>query len=115
MYKLKRFEKDGIKRYDFDSYEDAEKWVNDEVEKFKKTNKVIDENKDKSFIRFKLELEDWLKYMQNDDYEKCNRCLESDHEGNFCRCENRNIRIAKLKRERNENESPWKKTCVDKI
>lgn len=29
------------------------------------------------------------------DYLKCDKCTEEDHNGQFCRCENRNIRIAK--------------------
>lgn len=28
----------------------------------------------------------------------CHECLPEDHEGEFCRCESRNIRIAKLNR-----------------
>lgn len=43
-----------------------------------------------------------------DDYLKCKVCSESEHEGNFCRCEGRNIRIAKEKRI--QGESPWKST-----
>jgi hypothetical protein len=39
------------------------------------------------------------------DYLKCEICVESDHEGQFCRCEGRNIRIAKERRARGE--SPW--------
>ncbi len=35
-----------------------------------------------------------------DDYLKCKKCPDSDHEGMFCRCEDRNIRIAKERRER---------------
>jgi hypothetical protein len=43
----------------------------------------------------------------SDDYLKCIKCKEVDHEGIFCRCESRNIRIA---RERIKNgENPWSK------
>lgn len=48
------------------------------------------------------------KFERFDDYEKCKKCVESDHEGYmkaFCRCEERNIRIAKEQRKRNE--SAW--------
>ena len=56
----------------------------------------------------------WLpvKHMQKvnkgqamDDYSKCKSCSEQDHEGIFCRCESRNMRIAKERR--NRKESPW--------
>lgn len=54
----------------------------------------------------------------NNDYLKCKICHVSDHEGQFCRCEGRNIRIAKEKRERCEQtwkrhiekRKSWKKT-----
>lgn len=36
---------------------------------------------------------------------KCSKCPEEDHEGHFCRCEPRNIHIAKELRERGM--SPW--------
>ncbi len=36
---------------------------------------------------------------------KCSKCPEEDHEGHFCRCESRNIDIAKELRERGM--SPW--------
>ena len=39
---------------------------------------------------------------------KCSKCSEEDHEGHFCRCESRNIDIAKELRERGM--SPWSKS-----
>lgn len=42
-----------------------------------------------------------------DDYLKCPKCKKEDHEGVFCRCEDRNIRIAKERRARGE--SAWDK------
>lgn len=41
-----------------------------------------------------------------EDYLKCVKCAEIEHEGSFCRCEERNIRIAKEQRSRGE--SAWK-------
>lgn len=41
-----------------------------------------------------------------DDYLKCTKCADQEHEGIFCRCEMRNIRVAKERR--NRGESPWK-------
>lgn len=35
-----------------------------------------------------------------EDFLKCFKCYEEDHEGAFCRCEMRNIRIAKEQRAR---------------
>jgi|ERR1700722_9494797 len=43
--------------------------------------------------------------MKSLDYENCFKCQEEDHEGSFCRCEDRNIRIAREKLI--NNESPW--------
>jgi hypothetical protein len=45
--------------------------------------------------------------MQMYTVEKCEICKPEDHEGKFCRCESRNIDIAKQIREKKE--SPWKK------
>jgi|SRR6185436_8449133 len=42
-----------------------------------------------------------------DDYLKCDNCSPEDHDGKFCRCESRNIRIAKEARSLGESE--WKK------
>lgn len=42
-----------------------------------------------------------------EDYLKCDICKEQDHEGQFCRCEMRNLRIAKEMRDRKE--SWWNK------
>ena len=38
---------------------------------------------------------------------KCEKCSEDDHEGYFCRCEGRNIRLARQLREKGL--SPWQK------
>lgn len=35
---------------------------------------------------------------------KCSKCPEEDHEGHFCRCESRNINLAKELRERGMTE-----------
>ena len=43
-----------------------------------------------------------------DDYLKCDECSEENHNGQFCRCESRNIRIAEEMR--SKNISPWKPT-----
>jgi hypothetical protein len=98
MYKFARFENDTMKKYEFSSYKDAKKWIDDEIEKYKHINHVKDETKDKSFMNYKESLEKLI-----DDYEKCKICPEIDHEGAFCRCESRNIRIAKKQRELNQS------------
>jgi hypothetical protein len=35
-----------------------------------------------------------------DDFHKCGKCLPEDHEDWACRCEDRNIRVAKERRKR---------------
>lgn len=59
-YKFARFENGAIKRYEFSSYEEIEKWVYDSLMDFKKINKVRDELKDRSYIAYKSELEELL-------------------------------------------------------
>lgn len=39
------------------------------------------------------------------DLEKCDKCPAGEHEGIFCRCESRNMRIAKFLREKRK--TPW--------
>ncbi len=46
-------------------------------------------------------------FKKSDDFEKCSKCKPEDHEWIFCRCEERNIRIAKQLR--GHGESPWSK------
>ena len=107
--KLSRFENGLMKRYEFDSYEKIKSWVDQEIENFKVVNQVKNEEKDRAFIYFKSELEGLLEMQKDnkgqviDDYLKCKSCMKSDHEGQFCRCEGRNIRIAKEIRSRGEN------------
>ncbi len=48
-----------------------------------------------------------------DDYLKCSHCSQEHNEGIFCRCESRNIRIAKESRSRGN--SPWKNKNDDEI
>lgn len=38
-----------------------------------------------------------------DDFERCKKCPPEDHEDWACRCEDRNIRIAKERRKRGIN------------
>lgn len=38
---------------------------------------------------------------------QCSKCPDSDHEGIFCRCEDRNIKVAKIMRD--QGKSPWNK------
>lgn len=42
--------------------------------------------------------EQTLKSHLGEDY-SCKKCLPEDHESVFCRCEDRNIKVARLNRE----------------
>lgn len=99
VYRFARVEDDSIKRYEFESFEEAKTFIDKEIEKFKKINEVKENEKDKHFLRFKEEMK---KILISSDHLKCKKCSDSDHEGQFCRCEDRNIRIAKEKREKDE-------------
>src|SRR5258706_15837199 len=109
-YKFARFENDSINKYQFHSYKEALFWVESEIVKFKEVNKVRDESKDKSFIRYRDSLHEELekqkakKGQSMNDYTECRKCDPSEHEGVFCRCESRNIRIAKEQRVRGESD-----------
>lgn len=48
-----------------------------------------------------------------DDYEECHKCLLEEHEGRFCRCEERNMRVGKEQRARGEG--PWTKKNINEI
>lgn len=117
-YKFAKLENDSIKKYEFSSYEDAKCWVNQELENFKLINCVKNENTDRAFISYKSQFEKILMQKDNkgqamDDYLKCKSCIESEHEGQFCRCVARNIRIAKEIRSRGE--SPWSKLQPERL
>lgn len=108
-YKFARLEPDGLKKYEFDSLESFKLWVDQELEKFKKENRVTDESKDRYFMALKSQFDKVLEQNKDQlmiDYLKCSKCSDSDHEEQFCRCESRNIRIAKEKRSRGEG--VWK-------
>ena len=47
-----------------------------------------------------------MQLNSQEDYLRCKICKKADHEGQFCRCEDRNVRIAKEQRARGE--SAWK-------
>lgn len=53
--------------------------------------------------------------MEKEEYtiDFCKKCPTDDHEGYFCRCESRNISVAKMLRERGE--SPWHKAICDRF
>lgn len=90
--------------YEFETKDQAMDWIMQQLEDFKVKNCVQDETKDKSFLRYKSQLLDSLATQvtkQNDDLEHCNKCPDEDWEGEnkqFCRCEDRNMRVARVKR-----------------
>lgn len=45
---------------------------------------------------------------------KCPKCLDEDHEGNFCRCESRNIALAKYLRAKGQQGGTSFKTKEDR-
>lgn len=100
--KIRRLEEDGFRTYEFTCYEELKPWIDSKLEEYKKINRVRDEKKDRSYMRYKEQIESYL------DYYKCSTCSEEDHEGHmkaFCRCEGRNIRVAKEQRQCGEHYS----------
>lgn len=100
--KFKRFENNALVTYEFDNIDEAKVIFNQWRCQFILDNHVQDINTDKSYQNFWNELEDILRRFpveQNLEIDHCKICDSKDHEGVFCRCENRNIRIAKLRRD----------------
>lgn len=90
--------------FEFETQGQAMDWITQQLEEFKIKNCVRDETKDKSFLRYKSQLLDSLATQvtnEMDDFDHCNKCPVSEWEGEenrFCRCEDRNIRVARYKR-----------------
>ncbi len=64
-----------------------EKWK----EEFRLKNRVEEPSRDLSYINFCRRIDDFLDNCNC----YCNICKKEDHEGMFCRCESRNISLAK--------------------
>lgn len=98
-YKFARLENGSIKKYEFSSIQQMDSWAVESLKDFREENKVKDQSNDISYLDYKEELHDSV-MKSADDYLKCKRCSESEHEDQFCRCESRNMRIAKENRKR---------------
>jgi hypothetical protein len=95
MLKIKLFKDEELVLVEFETYEQALEWETLQLEEFKTTNKVIDENKDRSYTRYRDEIQILVDST-------CPKCVIEDHEGIFCRCEGRNIQVAKRRRARHK-------------
>ena len=114
-------EKMKIKDYEFETEKEAWDWFTKEIIEYRLKNNIVNEYdiSDKSFNKFKAELIDTIYCALNqhyDDYEKCKTCPEEDHEGYkkmLCRCENRNMRLARERRKRGESDWQLRKKLVE--
>ncbi len=66
--------------------------------------------KDMAYERYCKEMDDFLSQCKCEETKEkllpvCSKCPKEDHEGYFCRCEGRNIRLARQERE--EGKSVW--------
>ena len=69
------------------------------------TDQIIESGgRDRSYEAFCDQLDNICQCLIQD---KCEKCSDEDHEGFFCRCEPRNIKLAKQRREKGL--SVWKK------
>jgi hypothetical protein len=102
-----------LKNYEFSTLRELEDWINRSLEVFKEKNKVENEEMDNSFQAIKNYLENLKKLSEETfsyDYESCKICSPDDCKGLFCKCENRNIRVAR--EQRILGQSPWQvKNC----
>src|SRR5260221_6121557 len=106
--KFKRFVDGTIITYYFESLDEAKSCFDEWKREFIKTNRVDLSRTDTYYDRFCNELANFLRLFpmdENLDIESCKICKAEDHEGRFCRCESRNIAIAKILREKGL--SPW--------
>jgi|GEM_PF-5413223 hypothetical protein len=113
--KVSRFGKDGIlEKHEFSTIREAKLLIEKWKEEFKivnRTREVIrNGGKDYAYERYCQELDDMIERLKQQnppspDYYRCKKCKEKDHESFACRCEDRNIRISKERRERGEG---WK-------
>jgi hypothetical protein len=62
---------------------------------------------DKYYEQFKESMEQFLSQCDDNLKLQCDTCKKKDHDGVFCRCEDRNIALAK--KQRKEGKSPWGK------
>lgn len=88
---------------EFETEEEVMDWIYEKLKEFKIRNNIQNES-DTSFIRYKMGLMDAAAIQITEkigDLKGCRKCPEEDHEGKSiraCRCERRNIRIARYKR-----------------
>lgn len=62
---------------------------------------------DRAYDEFKESIERFLEMCKTKISDVCEKCKPEEHEGYMCRCEDRNIKLAKQKRD--EGKSPWVK------
>ncbi len=68
--------------------------------------------RDKHYEHYCKDIDEFLSRCKcNEVALKCDKCQESDHEEYFCRCESRNIRLAKQLRHKGKS---WEKSCLTK-
>ncbi len=115
--KLTRFENNQIINYELHTLEEVEEFIEKSKREFREINKtdliLKSGGRDKAYERYCDELDELLKKFEKeqkeekmDDYLTCKICPQSEHEGFACRCENRNIRVAKEMRKRGDR--VWK-------
>lgn len=76
--------------------------------KFKEDNAVDESTADKYYAQYCDQIQSFLDKCKCGDISlTCDTCTPEQHEGHFCRCESRNIALAKQLREKCL--SPWQK------
>lgn len=107
MIKVAIFENGQLVKYNFPTMKAFDDAVAIWKLKFKKENSCDDN--DRAYMAYCEELHEMKERVANksEDYHQCMKCPPEKHEGAFCRCEDRNIRIAKERRSNKEDH--WKK------
>lgn len=97
-----------LEKFEFNTEEEAWDLITKQLKMFKENNQVEDDTKDKAYIHYKCKLLNSLAFQltkEKDDFDHCKICPKKDWEGSdkqFCRCENRNMRVATVNRMKKE-------------
>ncbi len=90
--------------------EKRDEWISD-FRRMNRTDEILACGRtDRMYDNYCKSIDDFLDQCKCEETKEkillvCSKCTKEEHEGYFCRCEDRNIRLARQIRE--EGKSPW--------
>lgn len=99
--KISRFLDNKTKQvFEISTLQQLEKILDELDDEFCLANMVMNRSTDKTYIRFRKQLDEYIMKFTNEEILNCPKCKPEDIDKNgFCRCEVRNIQYAKYCRE----------------